>query len=125
MTQYNMLKVKSSNSQLKKLKRTIRNGTEVTLNLSSNLGGNSNDETNFPQKLLLTNTQVSKICKSVANGSSANTKFSKTHLSKMMQSGGILGDLLVPLQYAAIKGGTQELIKTAPELTKHATNLSC
>ena len=36
----------------------IKNGTEVTLNLSSNLIGNSNDETNFPHKLLLTNTQV-------------------------------------------------------------------
>ena len=31
-------------------------------------------------KLLVTDTQVSKICKSFANGSSANTKFSKTHL---------------------------------------------
>ena len=34
--------------------------------------GNSNDETNFPQKLLLNDTQVSKILKAFANGSSAN-----------------------------------------------------
>ena len=34
----------------------------------------------------------------------------------MIQSGGILGELLVALQYAAINAGTQELIKTAPEL---------
>ena len=34
-------------SQLNKLKCGIKNGTEVTLNLSSNLIGNSNDETNF------------------------------------------------------------------------------
>ena len=54
--------------------------------------GNYNDETNFPQKLLLTDTQDSKIHKSFANGSSANIKFSKTQLSKMIQSGGILGD---------------------------------
>ena len=37
---------------------------------------NSNDEINFQHKLLLTNTQVSKICKAFANGS-ANMKFAK------------------------------------------------
>ena len=45
------------------------------MNLSSNLIGNSNNETNFPHKLLLTNTQVSKIRKAFGNGSSANIKF--------------------------------------------------
>ena len=57
MNQYNTLNVKLSNSQLNKLKSGIKNGTEVTLNLSSNLIGNSNDKTNFPHKLLLTNTK--------------------------------------------------------------------
>ena len=56
-----MINVKLSNSQLNKLKFAIKDETEVTLNLSSNLIGNSNDETNFPHKLLLTNTEVSKI----------------------------------------------------------------
>ena len=56
MTQYNPFNVKLSNSQLTKLKSTIKNGTEATLNLSSNLIGNSDDEINFPQKLLLTDT---------------------------------------------------------------------
>ena len=32
----------------------------------------SGDENNFPHKLLLTNTQVSKLCKTFANRSSAN-----------------------------------------------------
>ena len=50
--------------------------------------GNSNDETNFPHKLLLADTQVSEIPKAFGNGSSANIKFSKTHFSKMMQLGG-------------------------------------
>ena len=36
MTRYNMLNVKLSNSRLNKLKPGIKNGTEVTLNLSSN-----------------------------------------------------------------------------------------
>ena len=42
----------------------------------------SNDETNFSYKLLLTNTQVSKICKAFSNDSSANMKLPKTQLSK-------------------------------------------
>ena len=69
-----------SNSQLNKLKSAIKNGIEVTLNLSSNEIGNSNYETNFPHKLLLTNTQVSKILEAFENGSSANIEFSKTQL---------------------------------------------
>ena len=83
MTQYNTLNVKLSNSQLDKLKSTLKNRTEVTLNLLSNLIGNSNDETNFPHKLLLTNTQVSKIRNAFANGSSANIKFSKHNCIKL------------------------------------------
>ena len=55
MTQYNTLNVKLSNSQLNKLKLGINNGTEVTLNISSNIVADSNDENNFPHKLLLTN----------------------------------------------------------------------
>ena len=43
MTKYNTLNVKLSNSQLNKLKSGINNGTEVTLNHSSKLTGNSND----------------------------------------------------------------------------------
>ena len=69
MTQYNTLNVKLSNSQLNKLKTTIKNGTKVTLNLPSNIVRDSNDENNFPHKLLLTNTQVPKLHKAFANGS--------------------------------------------------------
>ena len=99
MTQYNTLNVKLSNSQLNKLKSGIKSGTEATLNLSSNFIGSSNDETNFPHKLLLTNTQVLKICKAFANGSSANTKFSKTQLSKIVKLGGfLLGDFVYPFK---------------------------
>ena len=50
----------------------------------------SNDETVFAQKLLLTNTQVLKIWKAFVNGYSANIKFSKTQLSKIVQLVGFL-----------------------------------
>ena len=59
--------------------------------------GDSNDETNFPHKLLLTDRQVLRIRKSLADNSSADIKFSETQLSKMVQSGGFLGKLLGPL----------------------------
>ena len=95
MSQYNMLNVKLSNWRLNKLKPTIKNGTEVTLNLSSNSIGSSNDKTNFPHKLLLTNTQVSKICKAFANGWSANINISKTQLCKIVQSRRVLHDIAV------------------------------
>ena len=55
------------------------NRTGVTINLSSNIIGDSNDENNFPRKRLLTNTQVSKLRKAFSIGSSSNIKVSKTH----------------------------------------------
>ena len=54
------------------------------------------NETDFPHKLLLTNRQVSNLCKVFANHLSADIKLSKTQLSKMIQSGGFLGRLLEP-----------------------------
>ena len=94
MTQHNTLNVKLSNLQLNKLKSAITNGTKVTLNLLSNLIGISKDETNFPHKLLLTNTQVSNIGKAFANGSSANVKLLKTQLPKMIQSGRLAHNII-------------------------------
>ena len=67
---------------MNKLKLGIKNGTEVTFETSSNAVGDSNDENNFPHKLL-TNTQVSKLQKAFGNNSSANIKLSKTQLHKI------------------------------------------
>ena len=94
MTQYNSLNVKLSNSQPNKLKSSIKNETDVVLRISSNTVSNSNDNTNFPHKLLLTNRQVANIRKAFANHASIDIKLSKTQLSKMIQSGGFLGNLL-------------------------------
>ena len=59
--------------------------------------GNSNDNTNFPHELLLTNRQVANIRKAFAKNTSTDIKLSKTQLSEMIQSGGFLGRLLGPL----------------------------
>ena len=95
MTQYNSLNVKLSNSQLNKFKSAIKNENGVVLRLSSNMIGNN--ETDFPHKLLLTSRQVSNLRKAFANHSPADIKLSKTQLSKIIQSGGLLGRLLGPL----------------------------
>ena len=60
------------------------------MRLSSNMIDNSDDETNFPHKLLLTNRQLSNIRRTFANHSSTDIKLSKSQLSKMIQSGGFL-----------------------------------
>ena len=98
MTQYNSLNVKLSNSQLNKLKSAIKNESELVLRLSPNMIGDSNDESNFQRKLLLTNRQVLNILKAFSNNSSADINFSKPQLSKMVQLGGFLGRLLGPLK---------------------------
>ena len=67
MTQDNALNSNFYNSRINKLKSGIKNCTELTLNISSNVIVGSNDETNFLHKVLLTDTQVSRICKSIVN----------------------------------------------------------
>ena len=61
MFRSNSVNAKVSNSQLIKLKSVINFITEVSLTLSSNMISNSNDETDFCHKLLVTDRQVSKL----------------------------------------------------------------
>ena len=89
MTQYSSLNVMLPNSQLDKLKFAIKNKTDVILRLSLNMIGNSDDEANFPHKLLLTNRQDANIRKAFANHTSTDINLSKTQLTKM-QKGGFL-----------------------------------
>ena len=85
----------------------MKNEAELVLRLSSNMIGNSDDETNFPNELLLTNKQVANLRKAFANNSSPDIKLSKSQLSKMIESRGFLGRLLGPL------------LKTGLQLTKN------
>ena len=78
MTQYNSLNVKLSNSQF----------TDVVLRLSLNMIDNSDNKTNFPHEVLLTNRQVANLREAFASRISTDIKLSKTQLSKMIQSGG-------------------------------------
>ena len=103
MTQYNGLNVKLSNPPLSKLKSAIKNESDVVLRISSSMVGNSNDNTNFPHKLLLTDRQVGNIRKAFSNNLSRDVKFSKTQLLKMIQSGGFLENLLSKLASPLMK----------------------
>ena len=80
MIQYKTLNAKLSNLKLNKLKSGRENRTKEILKTSLNVVGDSNNENNFPLKLLLINTQVSKFRKDFGNNSSANTKLSKTQI---------------------------------------------
>ena len=77
MTQNKSLNVKLSNSQLNKLKSAIKNGTDAVLMLSSNMVGNTNNETNFTPKSLSTNRQILSLRKAFANHTSVDIKLSK------------------------------------------------
>ena len=92
MIQCNSLNVKLSNSQLNKLKSSIKNETDVVLRISSNMVANSNDNTNFPHELLLTNRQVANVRKAFAKNTSIDIKLSKTQLSKMINQEDFLVD---------------------------------
>ena len=75
MTQCNTLNVKLSNLQLNKLKSGIKNGTQVTLKVSSDVVSDFNDEINFPHKLL-TDTQILRLGKTFIKNSSPSIKLS-------------------------------------------------
>ena len=69
----------------------------LTLSSSSNIIWSSNDGTNFPHKLLLTETQLSKLRQVFANILLADIKLSKNRLHKIGQPGRFLGRRLGPL----------------------------
>ena len=89
----------------------MKNETDVVLRISSDMVGNSNDNTNFPHKLLLTDRQVANIRKAFANNLLTDVKFPKTQLLKISQLGGFLGNLLSKL--------TGPLMKVAMPLAKN------
>ena len=108
------------NSPLNNLKSVIKNETNVVLKLSSNMIGNSNDETNFPPKLFLTYRRIENLCKVFANYTPVNIKLSKIQIPKMIQSGGFLGRLLGLL----LKTGLPLIKNVIKPLTKSALILS-
>ena len=81
----NSVNINTSNLQLNKLKSSAKDAGNVTLRLSSCVICNTADETNIPNKSLLTDSQASKVWKDYTYDLSANMNSSKTHISKTKQ----------------------------------------
>ena len=93
MVEYNTVNAKLSNSQLNKLKTSVKNKQGTTLRISARMfNGNS-----LPHELFLTQRQTTKLRNNIENNMSTDIKLSKAQISKIIQSGGFLGKLLGPL----------------------------
>ena len=93
MVEYTKVNVKLSDAQLKKLKTAVKKKTGTTLRVSLKmLDGNA-----LPHELLLTTRQKTKLRNAFNNNMSTDIKLSKAQISKIIQSGGFLGSLLIKL----------------------------
>ena len=93
MVEYSKVNVKLSDTQLKKLKTAVKDKTGTTLRISLKMF-NGND---LPHELLLTTRQKTKLRNGFNNNMSTDLKLSKAQISKIIQSGGLLGLLLSKL----------------------------
>ena len=81
---------KLADTQLKKLKTAVRNKTGTTLRISLKMF----NEHNLPHELLLTTRQKTKLRNGFNSNMSTDLKLSKSHISKIIQSGKFLRSLL-------------------------------
>ena len=74
MIQYNRINVEYSTFQLNKLNRQLKNAEKIILRISSNMIGNSNDETNksILHKSILFDRQFVSLRETFANITSTN-----------------------------------------------------
>ena len=93
MFEYSKVNVKLTNTQLKKIKNSIKNKTGATLRMSLKmLDGND-----LPHELLLTTRQKTKVRNAFNNNMSTDLKLSRAQISTRIQSGGFVGSLLSKL----------------------------
>ena len=86
----NIVNVKLSDTELKKLNISVKDKTGTTLKIRLKVF-NGND---LPHELLLTTRQKTKLRNAFNNNMSTDLKLSKAQISKIIQSGGFLGSLL-------------------------------
>ena len=107
MVEYNKVNVKLSNTQLKKLKDSVKYNIRTPLRINLKMF----DGNDLPHELLLTTRQKTKLRNAFNNNTSADIKLSKTQIAKIIQSGGFLGSLLSKL--------AGPLMKTAVPVAKN------
>ena len=99
MVEYNEVNAKLTDSQLKKLKNTVKNKTGATLRTSLK----TFDGDNLRHEILLTTRQKTKLRNAFNNNISTDIKLSKAQISKLIQSGGFLGSFISKLEVPLIK----------------------
>ena len=99
MVDYSKVNVKLSNTQLKKLKTSVKNKAGAALRISLKmLKGND-----LPHELLLTTRQKTKLRNAFNNNISTDLKLSTAQIFKIIQSGEFLGSLLSKLAVPLMK----------------------
>ena len=78
---------------MSKLKAAVKNNEGTTLRI----GAKMYNSDNLPHEFLLATRQTTKLRNSIENNMSSDIKLSKAQISKIIQSGGLLGKLLGPL----------------------------
>ena len=107
MVEYNKLNVTLKDRQLEQLKTAVKDKTGTTLRMNLKMF----DGNDLPHELLLTTRQKTKLRNAFNNNMSTDLKLSKAQISKIIQSGGFLGSLLIKL--------AGPLMKVAIPLAKH------
>ena len=99
MVEYSKVNVKLSDRQLKQLKNAAKGETGTTMRVSLKmLDGND-----LPRELLLTTRQKAKLKNAFNNKMSTDERLSKAQISKIIQSGRLLGSLLSKLAGSLMK----------------------
>ena len=107
MVESNKVNAKLSDLQLNKQKTTAKNRQRVTLRMNIKMfNGN-----NLLHELLLTTRQKAKLKNAFESNMSTDAKLSKTQISKIIQSGGLLGLILSKI--------ASPLMKVAAPLAKN------
>ena len=99
MVEYSKVNVKLPDTQLKKLKTTFNDKTGATVRMSLKMF----DGNDLPHELLFTTKRKTKLRNAFNNNMSTDLKFSRTQISKIIQSGGFLGSLLSKLPGSVMK----------------------
>ena len=93
MAEYRKVNAKLTDMQLKKLKTAVKNKAGTTLRMSLKMF----DGNDLPHELLLKSRQRTKLRNVFNNNMSTGVKLSEAQISKLIQSGGVLGSLLSKL----------------------------
>ena len=110
MVEYNRVHIKLSDSQLNKIKSTLKNRQGTTLRMNTRMFSANN----LLHELLLITRQITKLRNVIENNMSTDIKSSKAQISKITQSGGFLGKRLGPLLKIGLRL-IKNVIKSLPK----------